>query len=75
MLVQITGTNLVRDTKSMGLINCDLNALQEYENKRRAELAKRSEINTLKSEIDNIKGDVAEIKQLMLKLLDKGSNG
>lgn len=75
MLVQITGTNLVRDTKSMGLINCDLNGLQEYENKRRAELAKRSEINTLKSEIENIKGDVAEIKQLMLKLLDKGSNG
>jgi hypothetical protein len=75
MLVQVTGTTLVRDTKSMGLINCDLNGLQEYENKRSAAIAQRNQINTLKSEIENIKGDVAEIKQLMLKLLDKGSNG
>jgi hypothetical protein len=74
MLVQVTGTKLVRDTESMALINKDINGLEEYNLKRRMMATQKEEINNIKSEINNIKNDMNEIKLLMLQLLDK-SNG
>ena len=74
MLVQVTGTNFVRDTDSMGLINKDHNGLEEYMKKRRLMESQKEEINTMKSEIKDIKDELGEIKSLMLQLLDK-SNG
>jgi chromosome segregation ATPase len=73
--VQIPGTTFVRDVNSMGLVNKDLSSLEEYKMKRRMLATQKEEINTIKSEIESIKNDMTEIKQLMLKLLDKGSNG
>ena len=75
MLVQIPGTTLVRDTNSMGLVNQDKNGLESYMKQRNNLLAQKQEINTVKSEIQGIKEDMAEIKQLMMQLLNKGSNG
>jgi hypothetical protein len=74
MLVQVTGTKLIRDTESMALINKDINGLEEYNLKRRMMATQKEEINNIKSEINNIKNDMREIKSLMLQLLDK-SNG
>jgi len=71
MLVQITGTKMVRDTESMALINKDINGLQEYQLKRRQAEGQRTEINTIKSEIKDIRGELGEIKTLMAQLLDK----
>ena len=71
MLVQITGTKMVRDTKSMALINRDINGLQEYQLKRKQAEGQRTEINTIKSEIKDIRGELGEIKTLMAQLLDK----
>ena len=71
MLVQITGTKMVRDTESMALINKDINGLQEYQLKRRQAEGQRTEINTIKSEIKDIRGELGEIKSLMAQLLDK----
>lgn len=71
MLVQITGTQLYRDTETMALINKDISGLEEYKMKRQLLATQKEEINTLKSEIQNIKSDVSEIKDLMLKLIDK----
>ena len=71
MLVQITGTKMVRDTESMALINRDINGLQEYQLKRRQAEGQRTEINTIKSEIKDIRGELGEIKTLMAQLLDK----
>lgn len=73
-LVKVSGTNFVRDTDSMALINRDLNGLEEYKMKRRMLETQRNEINNVKSEIETIKDDMQEIKQLMLKLLE-GTNG
>jgi len=73
--VQIPGTPFVRDTNSMGLVNRDSSGLEEYKNKRRALAAQKDEINNIKSEIQSIKNDMSEIKQMMLQLMDKGSNG
>lgn len=74
-LVQIQGSKLVRDTKSMALVNTDATGLEDYKMKRRLLETQREEINKVKSEMDNIKGDLVEIKQLMLQLLGKEING
>ena len=73
--VQIPGTNLVRDTNSMGLVNRDSAGLEEYQMKRRLMATQKDEINKVRQEMDSIKSDMSEIKQLMLQLLGKGSNG
>jgi len=65
---------MIRDTQSGALINRDLNGLNEYNKKRQALANQINELNTIKSEMDTIKTDMSEIKQLMLQLLDKGSN-
>lgn len=75
MLVQITGTSLYRDTETMALVNKDVSGLEEYNTKRRILTVQKNEINNIKTEIASIKNDMFEIKQLMLKLMDKGTNG
>jgi hypothetical protein len=73
-LVKVTGTKLIRDTKSMALINTDTNEKNEYYSKLRLIKAQKEEINNVKEEINSVKEDVKEIKSLLLKLLEnKGS--
>ena len=74
-LIPIPGTTLVRDTKSMALINQDRNGLEDYMKKRHILATQKEEINTLKSDVQDIKDDMQEIKHLMMKLIEKGSNG
>jgi hypothetical protein len=71
MLVKVTGTNFVRDTNSMGLINNNTAEKNEYYNKLNMITRQKEEINNVKSEIQNIKDDMQEIKQMLLKLVDK----
>lgn len=75
MLIQIPGTNLFRDTDSMALINKDVSGLEEYNMKRKLLATQKTEINNVKSDIQTLKNDMLEIKQLLLQLMDKGSNG
>lgn len=70
MMVKIPGTNFVRDTDNMALINRDISGFEDYKMKRRMLETQKNEINTVKCEIANIKNDMAEIKQLMIKLLE-----
>ena len=74
MFVQVPGTSYVRDTDSMGLVNKDASGLHEYQNKRKAMEAQRAEINKIKSDVDGIKSELSDIKQLLLQIVDKGSN-
>ena len=69
-LVKVTGTKLIRDPKSMALINTDANDKNEYYSKLRMIKAQKDEINNVKEELNVIKGDMQEIKSLMLKLLE-----
>ena len=75
MLVQIPGTNFVRDTESMVLINKDRNGLVEYQMKRNMMANQNQELNNVKQEINNVKQDMQEIKNLLLQLMEKNSNG
>lgn len=65
---------MIRDTNSGALINRDINSLNEYNMKRQSMIAQKEELNKVKSEIDGLKTDLLEIKQLMVQLLNKGSN-
>ena len=73
MLVKVTGTQYVRDTESMALINTDSDSKNEYLSKVRMLKTQKDEINTVKAEIAGIKEDMNEIKQLMLKLLERNN--
>jgi len=73
-IVQIPGTNLVRDIESRALINRDITALQDYQVKRNMMATQKQEINSVKNEIKDIRGEMGEIKSLLLQLLGK-SNG
>ena len=55
----------------MGLINKDRNGLEEYNLKRKMLITQKEEINKVNKDIDSLKTDVSEIKQLLLKLMDK----
>jgi hypothetical protein len=75
MLVKVEGTNLYRDTETMALINRDTREKNDYIMKSRLIKNQKDQINTVKEEIEVIRGEMSEIKQLMIKLLEKGSNG
>jgi len=75
MLIKVQGTEFVRDTNSTALINRDATGLEEYYRKRRMMSVQKEEINKIKIENEYIKQELSEIKQMMFKLLEKGSNG
>jgi hypothetical protein len=74
-LLKVRGTKLVRDTRSGAIINQDKTGLEEYLAKRRGMQSQKEEINKVKSDITEMKKDMADIKDLLQKLLEKGSNG
>lgn len=66
--VKVEGTNLVRDTSTMGLSNRDLTGKNEY-------LMKVNMLKGQKEEINKLKSEISEIKNLLKQLLEKGTNG
>ena len=75
MYVKVTGTNFVRDINSMAIIITDNNEKNEYYSKQKLLSTQKQELNNIRSEIDEMKSDVSDIKQLLLQLMDKGSHG
>lgn len=75
MLVKVKDSTFVRDIQSGALINQDYSSRDEYYAKVKMITNQKQELNTVRSEIDAIKNDISEIKQLMFALLNKGSNG
>ena len=65
---------MVRDTESGALLNMDRNGFEEYKKRRDFMANQVNEINKVKSDLDNIKSDMSEIKELIVQLLNKGSN-
>jgi len=64
-LIRVEGEeNLYRDPKSHAIINTDKNAYQNYLDSRNRKLAELNEIETLKN-------DVAELKDMMRLLIEK----
>ncbi len=66
--VKVEGTNLVRDTNTMALSNRDLTGKNEY-------MMKVKMLKTQKEEINILRSEISEIKNLLKQLLEKGTNG
>jgi len=58
---------LVRDMSNQAVLNTDISALEAYKRKRN----KQQEIDEVISDINNMKSDIDQIKSLMQRLLDK----
>jgi len=69
--VKVTGTSFVRDINSMGLSNTDTSARDEYYNKLRLIKNQKEQLNMVQEEIDNVKTEMGEIKQLLQQLISK----
>jgi hypothetical protein len=69
--VKVTGTSFVRDINSMGLSNTDTVAKDEYYSKLRMMKSQKEQLNMVKEEIDNVKIEMSEIKQLLQLLISK----
>lgn len=71
MLVKVTDTSFVRDTKTMALINTDKAGLEEYNFKKELMSRQKDEINNIKSEIKEIKDDMQVIKSMLTQLASR----
>ena len=71
MLSKVKGTEFLRDTDNLALLNNDINGLEAYRSRRQQMIKQKEEIDSLKGEISSVKSEISEIKQLLLKALDK----
>ena len=62
--------DLVRDTSSNAIINTNMAEYEQYMARRKAKLEEKELITKQAEEINNLKSDISEIKQ-MLQLLMK----
>jgi hypothetical protein len=70
-LVKVEDSNFVRDTNSRALINQDYAARDEYFAKVKMLSMNKNQINKLNTDVDNLKSELSEIKNLLNQLLLK----
>lgn len=56
--------NLIRDEKSNAVLNTDVSGLKAYRERRKKNLQ-------MVQDVENLKSDVSEIKNLLLQLIEK----
>ena len=70
--VKVQGhTHLVRDLKSQAIINTDSNAYARYMARKAKQSKKDDEMRKVVREVNEIKSEMFEIKDLLKKVLDK----
>ena len=62
--------HLLRDLNSNGIINTDEAEYKNYVNSYIRKLSSKAKLEELQKEVDEMKSDVKEIKDLILKLLN-----
>ena len=65
---------LYRDSDTTAIINRDKNAYQSYIARKQVMDNKNLELNKMKEEIDNVEGELGEIKGLLSTLVQKLNN-
>lgn len=75
MLIKVEDhPHLRKDTESGAILNVDKKAKDDYLSKKNAINRQKEEMSVLKqkvSEIDDIKKDMQEIKQMLLRIIDR----
>ena len=70
--VKVKGhTHLVRDLKSQAIINTDSDAYARYMTRKAKQQKKDDEMRKVVREVNEIKTEMFEIKDLLKKVLDK----
>ena len=71
-VIKVKGhTHLVRDLKSQAIINTDSDAYARYMARKAKQAKKDDEIREVVREVNEIKSEMFEIKDLLKKVLDK----
>ena len=74
-LIPVEGkSGFYRDPESTAVINCDKKAYSDYMKRKKISKAKRNELNKMKEDLDNVKGELGEIKGLISTLVQKLNN-
>ena len=74
-LIPVEGkSGFYRDPESMQIINCDKKAYSDYMKRKKISKAKSNELNKMKEDLDNVKGELGEIKGLLSTLVQKLNN-
>ena len=69
---KVTGKDsLVRDERNGAILNVDNNALKSYKMARDNRIKQLEKEERMENEIDNIKSDVSEIKDLLKNLIKR----
>jgi hypothetical protein len=69
---KVTGKeNLVRDERNGAILNVDNNALKSYKMARNNRIKQLEKEERMENEIDNIKSDVSEMKDLLKDLIKR----
>ena len=63
--------NLVRDTHSKAIISVDATGLEAYKMQKQARLNQNIKITRLTEDVNELKNEISEIKNLLISLLDK----
>ena len=65
-LIPVEGkSGFYRDPESTAIINCDKKAYSDYMKRKKISKAKSNELNKMKEDLDNVKGELGEIKGLL----------
>ena len=74
-LIPVEGkSGVYRDPESTAVINCDKKAYSDYMKRKKITKAKSNELNKMKEDLDNVKGELGEIKGLLSTLVQKLNN-
>ena len=74
-LIPVEGkSGFYRAPESTAVINCDKKAYSDYMNRKKISKAKSNELNKMKEDLDNVKGELGEIKGLLSTLVQKLNN-
>ena len=67
-------SGLYRDSESAAIINKDKKAYLAYMQRKKDAENKNLELNKMKEDLDNVKGELGEIKDLLSTLVQKLNN-
>jgi len=65
---------LYRDSDSTAIVNRDKKAYLEYMKRKKVMENKNNELDQMKEDLDNVKGEIGEIKDLLSTLVQKLNN-
>lgn len=67
---RVEGSDSLYRTESGSIVNTDEAAYRAYKRKKEASLRKQETITSLSSELDEAKAEIAELKDLIKKVLE-----